>query len=151
MSKMGLIHLDTSNTSYGKKKGQNSNWQFDFRPLKVKNRVDFLTCKRRATYYWKILNEGYNFSRDLISIKGRHTKLWARKITRVPTLVISRLPFPLGNPRSKWHLGANIVARHKVYYKGKGGDFPPRLSHGESCKFVFARSSSMHQNAPTTH
>jgi hypothetical protein len=26
---------------------------------------------------------------------------------------------PLGSPRTKWHLGAGPMARHKVYYKGK--------------------------------
>ncbi len=61
MSKMGLIHLDTSNTGYGKKKSQDSNWQFDSRPLKVENRPDFLACRWHATYYWKVINEGYNF------------------------------------------------------------------------------------------
>jgi hypothetical protein len=28
-------HLDIYNTSYGKKKGPESNWQFDSRPLKL--------------------------------------------------------------------------------------------------------------------
>jgi hypothetical protein len=32
-----MTHLDTSNTSYGQKKGWESIWQFDSRPLKVKN------------------------------------------------------------------------------------------------------------------
>jgi hypothetical protein len=31
-------HLDTCSPSYGQKKGWESNWQFDSRPLKVKNR-----------------------------------------------------------------------------------------------------------------
>jgi len=31
---------------------------------------------------------------------------------------------PLESPRTKWHLGAGLVARHKVYYKGEGGGFP---------------------------
>jgi hypothetical protein len=31
-------HLDICNPSYGQKKGQKSNWQFDSRPLKVRNR-----------------------------------------------------------------------------------------------------------------
>jgi hypothetical protein len=31
-------HLDICNSSYGQKKGQESNWQFDSRPLKVGNR-----------------------------------------------------------------------------------------------------------------
>jgi hypothetical protein len=33
-----MSHLDTSNISYGQKKGQDSNCQFDSRPLKVGNR-----------------------------------------------------------------------------------------------------------------
>jgi hypothetical protein len=37
-----MTHLDISNTSYGQKKGRESNWQFDSRPLKVKNRPEFL-------------------------------------------------------------------------------------------------------------
>ncbi len=31
---------------------------------------------------------------------------------------------PLGSPRTKCHLDAGPVARHKVYYKGEGGGFP---------------------------
>jgi len=31
-------HLDICSPSYGQKKGRESNWQFDSRPLKVKNR-----------------------------------------------------------------------------------------------------------------
>jgi len=90
--------------------------------LKVKNRPDFLTCKCRATYHWKTLNEGYNFSSNLISIGGLHAKLWAPKVTGIPTMGISGLPF--GSPRTKWHLGAGLVARHKAYYKGEGGGSP---------------------------
>jgi hypothetical protein len=30
-----IIHLNTWNISYGQKKGRESNWQFDFRPIKV--------------------------------------------------------------------------------------------------------------------
>jgi len=69
-----ITHLDIWNTSYGQKKGQESNWQFDSRPLKVENRPDFLVCRWRATYHWKALNEGYNFISDLILIRRLHTK-----------------------------------------------------------------------------
>jgi len=31
---------------------------------------------------------------------------------------------PLESFETKWHLGAGLVARHKIYYKGEGGDFP---------------------------
>jgi hypothetical protein len=40
----------------------------------------------------------------------------------IPTLAISRLP--LGSPGTKCHLDVGFVERHKVYYKGEGGDFP---------------------------
>jgi hypothetical protein len=117
-----MIHLDIWNTSYGQKKGRESNWQFDSRPLKVGNRPDFLVCKWHVTYRWKALDEGYNFVVDLISIKGLHTKLWGPKVARVPTFGILRLPF--GSPRTKCHLDVGLVERHKIYYKGEGGDFP---------------------------
>jgi hypothetical protein len=75
-----------------------------------------------VTYRWKALNEGYNFVLNLISIGGLHTKLWAPKVTRVPSLGISGLPF--GSPGTKCHLDVGLMERHKVYYKGEGGGFP---------------------------
>jgi hypothetical protein len=62
------------------------------KPLKIRNRLDLLACKWRATYFWKDLDKGYNFSLDLISIKGLHKKLWASKVVRVPILRFSKLP-----------------------------------------------------------
>ncbi len=59
---------------------------------------------------------------NLISIGGLHIELWAFEIIGVPDVGILRLP--LGNPMTKWHLGAGPVARHIIYYKGAGGDFP---------------------------
>jgi len=114
--------FEHSKHSYGQKKGWESNWHFDLWPLKIKNRPDFLAWRWRATYRWKALDEGYNFALDLISIGGLHTKLWAPKIARIPTLRISGLP--LGIPGTKWHLGAGHVARHRVYYEREGGGFP---------------------------
>jgi hypothetical protein len=64
----------------------------------------------------------YNFVSDFIPIGGLHTKLWPFKVVRVQILGISKLP--LGSPGTKWHLGANPVAMHKIYYKGEGGGFP---------------------------
>jgi hypothetical protein len=115
-------HLDIWNTSYSQKKGRESNWQFDSQPLRVRNRPDFLACRWCTTYCWKALNEEYNFALDFISIGGLHTKLWAFKVTKVPTLGISRLAS--GSPMTKCHLGAGPVARHKIYYKGEGRGFP---------------------------
>jgi hypothetical protein len=45
-----IAHLDIWNISYGQKKGRESNWQFDSRPLKVENRPDFRAWRWRATY-----------------------------------------------------------------------------------------------------
>ncbi len=87
-----MTHLDTSNTSYGQKKGRESNWQFDSWPLKARNRPKFLAFRWRATYYWKALNKGYNFSLNLIWIIGLHTKLWDSKIVGVPILGIPGTP-----------------------------------------------------------
>jgi len=86
-----MTYLNIWNTSYGHKKGQKSNCQFDSWPLKVKNRPDFLVCRWRATYRWKALDKSYNFASDLISIIGLHTKLWGPKVVKVPTLGISGL------------------------------------------------------------
>jgi hypothetical protein len=61
-------HLDICSPSYGQKKGRESNWQFDSRPLKVGNRplpdIRFESAIRR----WKDLDEGYNFGLDLVTI-----------------------------------------------------------------------------------
>jgi hypothetical protein len=83
---------------------------------------DFLACRWRATYHWKVFDENYSFVFDLISIRGLHTKLWGPKVVGVPTLAISGLP--LGSPRTKSHLDVGLVERHKVYYTGKGDGFP---------------------------
>jgi hypothetical protein len=150
MSKMGPHDpFGTFNISYGQKKGQKSNYQLDSWPLKVRNGPNYLLFMWHATYFWKALNKGYNFVLNLISIRGLCAKLWAPKVVGAPTMGISGLP--LGNPETKWHLGVGLVARHKVYHKGGRWWLPPSSSHGESCEFVFACGSSMHQSAPTTH
>jgi hypothetical protein len=70
-----MTHLDICNTSYGKKKGWESNWQFDSRPQKVENRPNFHACRWRAICRWKALDERCNFALDFISIGGLSTKL----------------------------------------------------------------------------
>jgi hypothetical protein len=117
-----ITHLDICNTSYGQKKDWESNWQFDSRPLKVKNRPDFVVCKQHATYHWKVLDEGYNFALDLIVIEGLHKKLCALKVAGV--LVVGILGLSLGSPKTKSHLDVAPAERHIVYYKGEGGSFP---------------------------
>jgi hypothetical protein len=78
-----IAHLDIWNTSYGQKKGRESNCQFDSRPQKVGNRPDLLSCKGRATYRWKDFDESYNFAFDRTSIGGLFAKLWGFKVPGV--------------------------------------------------------------------
>jgi hypothetical protein len=59
-------HLDICSPSYEQKKGRESNWQFDSRPLdsrplKVGNRPLPNIRFESATRRWKELDEGYNF------------------------------------------------------------------------------------------
>jgi hypothetical protein len=67
-----MTHLDICNTSYGQKKGRESNWQFDSRPWEVGNRLDSLACRWRVTPRWKDFDEGHNFGLNLVPIGGLH-------------------------------------------------------------------------------
>jgi hypothetical protein len=88
-------------TSYGKKKGQESNWQFDSRPLKVGNQLDSDVCRWNATHHWKALKESYKFASNLIPIEGLNKELWTHKILGVQIGIVSGLL--LGSPRTKSH------------------------------------------------
>ncbi len=96
--------------------------QFDSRPLKVRNRPNFLACRQRRTYHWKAFNEGQNFTLDLIMIEVLQKKLCTLKVTRVRVVAILRLPF--GSLGTKSHLDVAPVERRRVPYKGEGGGFP---------------------------
>jgi hypothetical protein len=119
-----IAHSNIWNTSYGQKKGQESNCQFDSWPKKVGNQPNLLGYRRRATYCWKVLNDSYNFALDRTSIWGLLAKLWGFKVARVLVDVI--LGLPLGSPGREKSFGCKFSrnASHKVYYKGEGGGFP---------------------------
>jgi hypothetical protein len=117
-----ITHLDIWKTNYGQKKGRESNCQFDSRPLKVTNRLNFLACKWCETCRWKSFNDGYNFALNFISTRGLCAKLWAPKVIGVLVVEISGLPF--GSPKKKCHLDVGFMERHIVYYKEEGGGFP---------------------------
>ncbi len=117
-----MSHLDICSTSYGRKKGRESNWQFDSRPLKVRNQPEFGVCRWSAIHCWKALEESYNFSLDLIPIRVQGEKLWASKVSGVQTGTISRLHF--GSLGKKNHLDASAAESCREYYMGEGGGFP---------------------------
>jgi hypothetical protein len=73
-------HSDICSPSCGQKKGQESNWQFDSRPLKVGNRPLPDLRIESAIRRWKDLDKGYNFGSDLVAIRLRSWELWAPKV-----------------------------------------------------------------------
>jgi hypothetical protein len=75
---------DIFSPSYGQKKGRESNWQFDSRPLKVGNRCLPDVRFECATWSWKDLDKGYNFGWDLVAIQLCSRELWRFKVLGVP-------------------------------------------------------------------
>jgi len=117
-----ITHLDIWNTSYGQKKGRESNCQFDSRLEKFENRPDLLVYRRRATYRWKALDK---------SITLLQTAPWSEVCSQSYGALKSRESQPtrfwdshVGVPGEKNHLDVGLVERSRVYYKGEGGGFP---------------------------
>jgi hypothetical protein len=138
-----MNHLDIYNTSYGWKKGWESNWQFDSRPLKVRNRPDPDVCRWSATHLWKALKDSYKFSLDLVSIGGRGEKLWTPKFPGVQTETISKLHF--GSPGKKMPFRCKCGEEaQRILYGGRWW-LPPSSSCGESSESKVARGLTQHQ------
>jgi hypothetical protein len=117
-----ISHLDICNTSYGWKKGRESNWQFDSRQLKVRNQPYSGVCRWSVTHHWKAPKESYKFASDLVSIRGWSEKLWTPKVPGVQTGTVSGFHF--GSPGKKCHSDASVTVRRREYYMGEGGGFP---------------------------
>jgi hypothetical protein len=147
-----IAHLDIWNASYGQKKGRESNWQFDSRPLKVGNRPLLDIRFESATRRWKALNEGYNFASDCVVIGLCSRDIWASKVPGLQPRTVSGLP--LGSPGKNSHLDVVSAASCRVYYKGeKGGRWwlPPSPGCGESCVSVLPVARPSTKGAPTMH
>ncbi len=124
-------HSDICSPSYGQKKGRESNWQFDSRPLKVGNRPLFDVTLKSATRRWKALDESYNFGSRLVPIRIWGEELWPSKVPRLQPGTVSGLP--LGSLGKKGHLDVASAVRRKEYYKGGRWWLPPSPGCGESC------------------
>jgi hypothetical protein len=66
-----MNHLDIYSPSYGRKKGRESNWQFDSRPLKVGNRPVPDVCWGSAIWRWKAFDESYNIGSSRSEVEAR--------------------------------------------------------------------------------
>jgi len=116
-----MSHLDICSPSYGQKKGRESNRQFDFRPLKVRNRPLPDVCRWSAIGHWKAVKESYNFGLDLTPIGGWSQELWVSKVPGVQPGTVSRLL--LGSPGKMCHPDVAPVGSCREYYMGEGGGF----------------------------
>ncbi len=114
-----MNHSDICNTSYGRKKGRESNRQFDSRPLKVRNQPDPGLFRWSATH---CCEESYKFASDLILIRGLSWELWTPKVLGIQTGTVSGLL--LGSPRTKSYSDVGAVEQRREYYMGEGGGFP---------------------------
>jgi hypothetical protein len=95
-----IRHLDICSRSYGQKKGRESNWQFDSRPLKVGNRPLSDLRIESAIRRSKDLDEGYKFGSDFVAIRLCSRELWAPK---VPGLHLRQFRDNFGTPtRESW-------------------------------------------------
>jgi hypothetical protein len=127
-------HLDIWSPSYGQKKGRESNWQFDSRPLKVGNRPLPDLRIESAIRRWKDLDEGYKFGLDLVAIRLCSRELWAPK---VPGLHPGQFRDDFGTPtwesREKEPFGCSLngVAQ-RILYGGRWW-LPPSPGRGVSC------------------
>jgi hypothetical protein len=127
-------HLDICRPSYGQKKGRESNWQFDSRPLKVGNRPLPDIRIGRATWRWKALAESYNFGSDLVLIRLGSREIWAPK---VPGLQPGQFQDNFGTPT--WESRENVPfgcssrgELQRILYGGRWW-LPPSPGRGESC------------------
>jgi len=129
-------HLDICRPSYGQKKRQESNWQFDSRPLKVGNRplpevwIGSATLKVRnqplpevrigsAIRRWTDLDEGYKFGLNLVVIRSRSRELWAPKVPGLhPGRFRDNFGLHFGSPGNLCHLDVAPTGRRRVYYRG---------------------------------
>jgi len=125
-----MSHLDICNRSYGQKKGWESNWQLDSRPLKVRNWPCFDVRFGSATWRCKAFDKKYNFASDLVSIRLCSREIWAPKVPGLQLGTI--LGLQLGSLGKKCHLDVVPMVSCRKYYMGRWW-LPPSSGRGESC------------------
>jgi hypothetical protein len=114
-----IAHLDICSSSYGQKKGRESNCQFDSWPLKVRNRYLSDVSLRSATQRWKALDSSYNFGLELVPIWVWGEELWPSKVPGLQPGIVSGLQ--LGSPgKKKKPFGCSLSGElHSILYGGR--------------------------------
>jgi hypothetical protein len=119
---------------YGQKKGRESNWQFDPRPLKVGNRCLPDIRFARATWRWKDLDEATTLVQTSLrsEVRARRYVLPKSQDSAGDKFgTISGLQ--LGSPGNLCHWDVAPTGRRRVYYREYGGGILPSPGRGESC------------------
>jgi hypothetical protein len=127
-------HLDICSPSYGRKKGRESNWQFDSRPLKVGNRPLWdmaLKRSRRGLQLWFRPRCDRTLQSGVMAVQSFRSQAGT----------ISGLHF--GSPKNLCHLDVASMASCREYYMGEGGGFP-RVRAVVSLVCPSARGLSQH-------
>jgi len=116
-------HLDICNPSYGQKKGRESKWQFDSRPLKVENRpLPNLQIENRIGKISTRATTLVQTSSRSDSAVESYELPKSRDSNRDNFGTISGLQ--LGSPGKMCHLDVIPVEWHREYYMREGGGFP---------------------------
>jgi len=127
-------HLDICSPSYGQKKGRESNWQFDSRPLKVGNRPLPDLRIKISTRRWKDLDEGYNFGSHLVAIRLCSRELW---VPKVPGLQPGQFRDNFGTPtwesQEKEPFGCSLGGALQRILYGRRWWLPLSLGRDVSC------------------
>jgi hypothetical protein len=119
-----VVHLDLICMSYDFKKGQESNWEFDFWPQIPWQQESDDVWLKHVINCWKNLFEDYkilplHFRKKLIWEKYEPPKFWNSKSPNFGT--------PTWESRGKWHLDVVPIKKHRVYYREGSGASSQRL------------------------
>jgi len=121
---------DICSPSYGQKKGQESNWQFDSRPLKVGNRPLPDVVLKITTRRWKALDESYNIDSRLVPIWVWGEELWPFKVLGVQP---GHFGTPFRESQQNMSFGCSLRDQpQRILYGGRWW-LPPSPGRGESC------------------
>ncbi len=143
---------DICSPSYRQKKGRELNWQFDSRPLKVRNRCLPDIQIGSAIRHLKDLDEGYNFGSDLVAIQLCSRELWRFEvpgvlpgqfrdsISGVPRIYAIRMYSPRRN--AEYTIGSMVVAYSRAKDVVSPSEFgsPWLVPTPKECKWILTNS-----------
>jgi hypothetical protein len=116
-----IVHLDVIDMSHDKKKGQESNWEFDsWSQIPTKQGSNKIRLGH-VIHHWKIFLKAIRYYLAFSKQNWFEKNMNGQSFGTTKVLVLG---LPLGNHREKWHLDVVPIDRHTIYYKeGNGASF----------------------------